>query len=237
MKIILDGASNMVRELFKDYNWPDLVDTAGFSFLENLNDNSVASCLTATFTNTDGSTFANNAAYADISNFKTRVANDRNTQDLYSSLASCMSGITFSRTEMSDYFTAFDLGNIADTDIEALMISVADNNFQNAQDAATAFEAQDDYTNVSLKTEQPFLTTSILTGFERLLELDASSSIGVQAVQQRNQQQPKHCWAAERLRHARLRVLRGWPLRLRKRAWSHGNRHHSLQRSHDDRRD
>lgn len=145
----MDGASNMVRELFKDYNWPDLVDTAGNSFLGNLNDYSVASCLTATFTNTDGSTFDNNAAYADITNFKTRVANDRNTQDLYSSLASCMSGITFSRTEMSDYFTAFDLGNIADADISGLMTSVADNNFQNAQDAATSFEAQDDYTNAS----------------------------------------------------------------------------------------
>jgi hypothetical protein len=154
IKIILDGASNMVRELFKDYNWPDLVDTAGFSFLENLNDYSVASCLTATFTNTDGSTFDNNAAYADINEFKTRVSNERNTQDLYAGLASCMSGITFSRNEMGAYFTAFDLGNTVD--LSALMISVADNNFQNAQDAATSFEAQDDYTNVSLKPNNLF---------------------------------------------------------------------------------
>ncbi|CBY13316.1 unnamed protein product [Oikopleura dioica] len=145
----MDGASNMVRELFKDYNWPDLVDTAGFSFLENLNDGSVASCLTSTFTNTDGSTFDNNALYADIDNFRTRVSNDRNTQDLYSALATCMSGISFSRTEMSDYFTAFNLGDIATVDLSALMNSVADNNFQNAQDAATSYEAQTDYTNAS----------------------------------------------------------------------------------------
>jgi hypothetical protein len=146
----------MVRELFKDYNWPDLVDTAGFSFLENLNDYSVASCLTATFTNTDGSTFNNNAAYADIQEFKDNVANDNNARDLYAGLASCMSGITFSRNEMSAYFTAFDLGNIDTVDLSALMISVTDNNFQNAQDAATSFEAQDDYTNVSLKPNNLF---------------------------------------------------------------------------------
>ena len=149
----------MVRELFKDYNWPDLVDTAGFSFLENLNDYSVASCLTATFTNTDGSTFDNNAAYADINEFKTRVSNERNTQNLYAGLASCMSGVTFSRTEMEDYFTAFTLGNIKDIDaveFTNLMGRVADDNFQNAQDAATSFEAQDDYTNVSFNMENFF---------------------------------------------------------------------------------
>ena len=148
----------MVRELFRVYNWPDLVDTAGNSFLDNLNDYSVASCLTSTFTNTDGTTFDNNALYADIDNFKTRVANDRNTQDLYAALATCMSSISFSRTEMSDYFTAFTLGNIDTVDLSALMIQVADNNFQNAQDAATAFEAQTDYTNVSqrLFSENPY---------------------------------------------------------------------------------
>jgi len=148
----MDGASNMVRELFKDYNWPDLVDTAGNSFLDNLNDISVASCLTATFTNTDGTTFDNNALYADIDNFKTRVTNNANTQSLYANLATCMSGISFSRNEMSDYFTAFTLGNIetiTSADFTTLIGDVADNNFQNAQDAATAFEAQTDYTNAS----------------------------------------------------------------------------------------
>jgi len=124
------------------------VNTAGFSFLDSLNDYSVASCMTSTFTSVSGTT-TNTALYTDINNFKTRVANDRNTQDLYSALAFCMSGVSYSRTEMSDYFNSFNLGDIASTDLSALMTSIADNHFQNAQDAATSYEAQSDYTNAS----------------------------------------------------------------------------------------
>ncbi|CAG5106704.1 Oidioi.mRNA.OKI2018_I69.chr1.g2963.t1.cds [Oikopleura dioica] len=144
-----DGAANMVRELFKDYGWPDLVtENTGFSFLEYIDDFAVASCMTATFTGISTTT-NNNALYTNIDNFKTRVANDQNTQDLYASLAGCMSGITFSRTEMSNYFINFPVGNFDGVDLGALMTSVADKHFQNAQDAATAFEAQTDFNDAS----------------------------------------------------------------------------------------
>jgi len=135
----MDGASNMVRELFKDYNWPDLVNTAGSSFLENLDDYNVASCLTST----------SSALYSNIQNFKAAVTNNNAARDLYGSLAFCMSGISFSRVEMDNYFKNFAVGDITTVDLAVLMGNVADNNFQKAQDAATDFQAQTNYTNAS----------------------------------------------------------------------------------------
>ena len=153
----------MVRELFKDYGWPDLVtENTGFSFLDYINDFTVASCMTATFTGISTTT-NNNALYTNIDNFKTRVANDQNTQDLYASLASCMSGITFSRTDMSNYFINFPVGNFDGVDLGALMTSVADNHFQDAQDAATAFEAQTDFNDVRIDQNNQF--SLIFEGF------------------------------------------------------------------------
>ena len=153
----------MVRELFKDYGWPDLVtENTGFSFLENINDFNVAYCMTSTFTGISTTT-DNNALYTNIDNFKTRVSNDRNTQDLYASLAGCMSGITFSRSEMSNYFINFPVGNFDGVDLGALMTSVADNHFQNAQDAATAYEAQTDFNDVRIDQNNQF--SLIFEGF------------------------------------------------------------------------
>ena len=52
---------------------------------------------------------------------------------------------------MDNYFKNFDVGDVTTVDLAVLMGNVADNNFQKAQDAATDFQAQTHYTNVSFQ--------------------------------------------------------------------------------------